>query len=266
MSINLKCFLSACLYDTHLDGADGVAVGACRHGTETDKKRKRYQLLMQMAHVDQPSANENEQNNCIVWRSCEWKFVGIMRSMLVRISIVSHSTKERKRQISYLFISPALALALLSLSLSLSLFSESGKVANRKEMHVCEAIKPHQAQRRRASASSCWHNVRCLQTFLNLEILFLKKKKRKRKDPCHFFYSAENKPTLYAGHVDPSALAFSLSSDRHSSISLLFSFRIYVLCLGLDLSLHKKQTVLWQPVTVVIIEESQSNDWSFFFI
>ena len=41
MSINLKCFLSACLYDTHLDGADGVAVGACRHGTETEEKKKK---------------------------------------------------------------------------------------------------------------------------------------------------------------------------------------------------------------------------------
>jgi hypothetical protein len=57
MSINLECFLSVCLYDTHLDWADGVAVGPCSMAQKQRRKEKGISFslahrFMQIAHVD----------------------------------------------------------------------------------------------------------------------------------------------------------------------------------------------------------------------
>jgi len=48
MSINLECFLSVCLYDTHLDWADGVAVGPCSMAQK--QRRKEKGISFSLAH------------------------------------------------------------------------------------------------------------------------------------------------------------------------------------------------------------------------
>jgi len=135
---------------TVLDGADGVAVGACRHGAETDKKRKRYQLL-----ISTPFHANSTCRPTLCQRKREKQLYCLT---IMRVKLCGHHAlnaggnqyrvtlqEGKKNQISY-----------LSISLSLSLYSrrvgQGGQIgtkytfvrrSNRTELNVGKHLLPH---------------------------------------------------------------------------------------------------------------------------